>query len=86
MVKCLQKPDISLSGIRHTARKYFIFEFVLKVNNEFILFYCIIIVTLGQDSGLETPISINKKTCSFLKDPSADRQNFSPLCCVSEPG
>ena len=79
LVKCLQKVDISLSGIRHTARKYFIFEFVLKVNNDFILFYCIIIVTLGQDSGLETPISINKKTCSFLKDPSADRQNFTLL-------
>ena len=84
LVKCLQKVDISLSGIRHTARKYFIFEFVLKVNNDFILFYCIIIVTLGQDSGLETPISINKKTCSFLKDPSADRLNFTLLCCVSE--
>ena len=87
LVKCLQKVDISLSGIRHTARKYFIFEFALKT---MILFHFTIflwsIVTLGQDSGLETPISINKKTCSFLKDPSADRQNFSPLCCVSEPG
>ena len=30
LVKCLQKVDISLSGIRHTARKYFIFEFALK--------------------------------------------------------
>ena len=84
LVKCLQKVDISLSGIRHIARKYFIFKFVSKVNNDFILFYSY--YNCHIRSRLETPISINKKTCSFLKDPSADRQNFTLLCCASEAG
>ena len=63
LVKCLQKVDISLSGIRHIARKYFIFNFVSKVNNDFILFYSY--YNCHIRSRLETPKALTRKLVAF---------------------
>ena len=71
MVKCLQKPDISLSGIR--PRKESSLLLLENFFHRFIFLACWVILAEAD--------SINKKTWNFLKDLLAVGETFSFVSC-----